>query len=332
MSLERANRIEGLLARLWGQPKFLTYQQAQELTLELAAGMREAFGYHNLSNFKYVAIPRGGYIVLGMLSYALNLPTNALQPLASSDSTLVIVDDCSLSGARFRQFLQEVKSKEVIFVHLLSNSSLREAILKQEPAVSACLAAADLFDLAPEIYSDRREYLAWNNRWQQRLGSAPYWIGIPELVIFPWSEPDRLVWNSATKQTENIWRLAAPDRCLKNWAQLGVPPRARVRLTLRVPDHVAYALGEEEITLCNLNTEELFGLQGTAAIMWRALAAYSDHQATLAYLLEIYDVEEATLEADLNAFVQTLLAQNLLEQVDPVNGTTSRPWTERGAI
>jgi hypothetical protein len=304
----------GWLTRTSANPHRLTYTQAEEAVFALAAELIGELGGGEARQFCYSPIPRGGLIVLGMLAYALDLDRGRLQRRPPG-APLVVVDDCSLSGARFGRFLQSVDSPQVLFAHLFSHPDLRAAILAQEQRVVGCVAAGDLRDLAPEVYPDRADYQAWQARWRQRLEGPRYWIGLPELVIFPWSEPDRPYWNPLTEQAENNWRFAPPDRCLKNWGRLNLPPRAVEHPMWRSPDHIAYSLEDEQVTLCNLQSKQLYGLEGIAADMWRALVAYRSTEAVVQYILSRYDVDEATLRHDLGAFVESLLAAGLLESV-----------------
>lgn len=295
----------------------LTYRQAEAATKQLAAQLVGAFGLAELGCFHYAAIPRGGLFVLGMLSYVLDLKPEALISSAT-DVPLVVVDDAAYSGARFAQFLSTVAHQEVIFAHLYSHPDLRAAIKHQEPCVVACLAAHDLRDLAPEHYSPESEYLAWKERWRQRAKRPVYWMGLPEMVVFPWSEPDRPVWNPVTERVEEGWWLTPPDRCLKNWARLRVPPSAQAKPTLRSPDGVAFHFDDDSIVLCDLRTEVVYGLEGVAADMWRALVGYGDLQAAAEYLLSFYEVDEQRLWGDLRAFADELLSKGLLEWIgDP---------------
>ncbi len=304
-----------LAARLDDAVRRVTYSQAEADAKRLAARLVAAFGRREVTRFRYEAIPRGGFFVLGMLAYLLDLSGRTLlRP--PPDAPLVVVDDCSYSGARFGEFLGLVRGKEVIFAHLYSHPDLRRAIMEQEERVVACLAAGDLHNQARERYPNESSYRAWQQRWRERLPLRCYWQGLPELVILPWSEPDRPVWNPQTGQVEDDWRLAAPDRCLKNWARLGVPPREVDRVTLRSADPVAFNLAEDRVILCDLRTEQVYGLEGVAAEMWRALAAYGDLDVVAGYLLDRYDVPDSRLRADLETFVAELLAKGLLERVE----------------
>jgi hypothetical protein len=249
------------------------------------------------------------------LSYILNLPARQLTSNQDSTAPLVVVDDCSLSGARFAEYLYEERRRPIIFAPLYAHPDLRAAILNEIPDVIGCLSALDLKDLAPEVYPTPKAYNAWQKRWQARSKNRFFWIGLPELVIFPWNEPDRPVWNPETNQVEDHWRLASPDRCLKNWGKLGLPPKLDIKAVVRIPDQVAYTVQREDVTLCNLADETVYGLDGVAADIWRALAAYGDLSATRDYLLEIYAVDAERVTADIHSLVESLLAKGLLEPV-----------------
>jgi len=164
-------------------------------------------GESGISHCSFRSIPRGGYFVLGMLSYLLDLERKALWS-PSPDGLLVIVDDCALSGARFYYALHSVPNERVIFAHLYSPPELRAAILAQEPRVVACVAAHDLRDSARERYPDEAEYKAWQQRWRERLPEPRYWVGLPEPVVFPWSEPERSVWNAETGEVKRYGEMS----------------------------------------------------------------------------------------------------------------------------
>jgi hypothetical protein len=316
MVKSRINGLSGLRVRLGGRPSVLDYPQVEQSVKLLAARLIDKFGRNAVRKFHYTAIPRGGVFVFGILSYVLDLPLKQPNFDVESSSTLVVLDDCSLSGARFAWFLNETERRPIIFASLYSHPDLRASILSQEPEVIGCLSAHDLKDLAPEIYPTKEAYDAWRQRWESRSKAKVYWIGLPELVIFPWNEPDRPVWNAETNSIEDNWRLASPDRCLKNWGKLGLPPKAGVRAVVRIPDQVAYTIQQDDVTLCNLEDETVYGLSGPAADIWRGLAAYGDLTATRDYLLELYEVDGERLTADIAELVETLLAKGLLERVN----------------
>lgn len=60
----------------------------------------------------------------------------------------------------------------------------------------------------------------------------------------------------------------------------------------------------------------MYPLTGTAADMWRTLAAYGDLEPAITHLLDRYDVDETALRRDLAAFTAKLYAQDLLARID----------------
>ena len=66
----QARTCESTLGRL----RYVGYRQAEEAVAELADRLRSRFGAHEVRSLSYVAIPRGGLIVLGMLASMLDAP------------------------------------------------------------------------------------------------------------------------------------------------------------------------------------------------------------------------------------------------------------------
>ena len=111
----------------------VSYHQAEAGAKSLAAELSAAFSRSELARFGYVAIPRSGHFVLGMLAYVLDLGPRQLlrQP---ADAPVVLVDDCALTGLRFQQMLQSLPHERVIFAHLYSHPALRQAIASRSRA------------------------------------------------------------------------------------------------------------------------------------------------------------------------------------------------------
>src|SRR6516165_11735499 len=84
---------------------------------------------------------------------------------------------------------------------------------------------------------------------------------------------------------------------------------ARVRVA---PDVMFRLVGDEGV-LVNLTTERYLGLNAVGTRMWTALGSASSIEAAYEQLLQEYDVEPARLRADLEEFVDRLLAQQLIE-------------------
>ena len=193
-------KTEGsVLNRDCSQLQYVDYGRAEQICRILASRLVERFTKVELSRFHFAAIPRGGHIVLGLLAYILNLRPAQLAPPHPPDIPLVVVDDCSLTGARFRQFMKGCAHQRVVFVSLYSHPALRAAIESEELRVLACLSAKDLFDYAPDRLG--HGYSAWQERWRSRLKGDGYWVGQVS-VCFAWNEPDRLLWNRTTQQSD----------------------------------------------------------------------------------------------------------------------------------
>jgi hypothetical protein len=297
--------------------RYVDYRQAEADTHLLAAKIVEVYSCTSLNEFHFIAIPRGGFIVLGILSYILDLKRWQLEPPSDPLSPICIVDDCALTGARFADILQSIENQTIIFAHLYSHPELRKAIVEKEERVKHCFAAHDLQDSMRYQAMSLTEREEWRQRWEGRLQKQRYWLGQPELVSFAWSEPDYPFWNDVTEQIEDGWRFMPPHQCLKNWSRLGIPPRPPQPVELLANPNVVTGMFDQTIWLCHTQTEEVYGLEGVAADMWRAVVGYGNLDLAVAYLGQQYEVNESILRSDLEQFVQKLLQQDLLERVKP---------------
>jgi hypothetical protein len=295
---------------------YISYAQAEADCERLAAQLLAHFRPEELRRYRFVAIPRGGFIVLGMLAYVLGLD-HAQMEAPHADVPLVVVDDCALTGARFRAFLEQCGSHEVVFVHLYSHPDLRAAIQAQEPRVVACLSAHDLHDHAPERLGS--QYPQWREDWLHRAGHRCYWAGQPDHICFAWNEPDVSFWNPVTAQEESAWRVVPPELCLKNRPAGGAVPicvqtQPEGKGPLRPTAHVLFGDLGNQIVVGNVKTGQSYALQAVAAAMWRALIAHGNLEDAAEALWQEYDVHAATLRADLRMFITELLARDLLVQ------------------
>ena len=313
-------RLESLKWRMRDElprMRYVSYDRAQSDCVVLAKSLEARFGRAARDEFHYAAIPRGGYIVLGMLAYALDLPAERLAPSPSRQVPLVIVDDCALSGARFKDLLPGLASDVIIFAPLYSPAELRRAILEREPRVLACLSAHDLQDEAPGRLGDG--YADWQERQQQRRGENGYWCGQPPPFGFAWNEPDGGFWNPVTNRYEKAWNFLPPERCLKN--RIGWDPdAARIQVNEDGPGPIVagkgvlYADFGDTILIGEAGSGRTHALEGVGADMWRALMTTGDTDPALAALRAAYDVDDATLGRDLRAFTETLFGKGLLKR------------------
>jgi Coenzyme PQQ synthesis protein D (PqqD) len=287
--------------------RYLDYPEAEAECRELAARLRTALGPDRLAAARFAAVPRGGLIVLGLLSVLLDLDRDQIGPPFPHDRPLVAVDDCIVSGARAFRFLGQTDHPEVVFAHLFSHPELRAAILEREPRVAACVSARDLtgrrLDLDREIPGDR------------------YWSGEVEALCFPWNEPDRTFWNPVSERWELAWRIVPPELCLKNHPAPGTEPipiqiQPEGKGPLRPSERALFAEIDGSVILFDLETGQGFHLGGAGSDLWRSIVRLGDLDAAVAALVPEYDVPEETLRLDARRFADDLLARGLLEARD----------------
>jgi hypothetical protein len=292
---------------------YLDHDAVLETSQRLADEVRTALGPAALAEARFSAIPRGGHFVLGELSYLLDLKREQLGG-PEDDRPWVIVDDCSISGLRFRETLDRADRSSVVFAQLCSHPDLRREV-EADPRVERCLAGLDLHDYAPASLGDL--YETWRGRWDARQPGRHFWLGKPDHVCFPWNEPDVRIWNPVTESEDAGWRVVPPSHCLKNRIRYDrgeIPLQVhRSPGPLRPGTGVAAARLGEEVVVARLGTLSAVSLSGAGADMWEALSRCGTISAAAEALTEIFDVPASQLESDLNTFLEALSAQGLME-------------------
>ena len=292
--------------------RYVSYSQAEADCHLLMATLIERLGVKELDRFSYVAIARGGIIVLGILSYVMGLKKEQFNKPSSPDVPLVVVDDCSLTGYRLSSFLKNCQSKEIVFASLYSHPDLRSTIEASEPRVIACLSAHDLEEVCEDPENDK---LAFREVWRARLGDRRHWIGRSECICFAWNEPDWLFWNSVTCQVESGWHLFPPELCLKNgtkFVPINTQPDARGPLYLA--EKTLYACYESEVLIGDLQSKESYRLEGVGADIWKAVIKSKGRDEIVDTILEDYEIDELSMRADLNDFIKDLIERGLLKE------------------
>jgi len=85
---------------------------------------------------------------------------------------------------------------------------------------------------------------------------------------------------------------------------------------ISVPKQVLVRTFQDESVLLNLASECYHGLDDIGTSMWQALIQSENIQTAYERLLSEYEVDEATLKNDLEAFIETLLGRGLVEVID----------------
>jgi hypothetical protein len=292
--------------------RYVTYADATMACEQLAEQLQNTFGSKSLQDFQFYGVPRGGLIVLGMLSYMLGLRSEQLNPAELSDAPLVVVDDCALSGSRFYCVLQQYPHQSLILATLYSHLELRDAIASREPNVLQCFSAQDLYDHGPETMGG--DYKTWQTQNQARLAGHRYWLGLPDYICFPWNEPDHLLWNPTTAALEQSWHILPPSVCLKNRPACGVSLPIQVQPTVRgwlqPTKHIVFGELNGQVLIGHLLTGETFGLSGKAAAFWQVILRVEGVDAAINRLSEQY--AGSNLRSDLTSLIDQLIAQQIL--------------------
>jgi hypothetical protein len=293
--------------------RYVTYAEAEIACESLATQLIERFGLKALSGFRFCGIPRGGLIVLGMLSYALGLSHDQMTPPYPEEVPLAVVDDCALSGSRFARTLQQYPRQDLIFAPLYSHPDLRRNLTETEPQVLHCLSGQDLVDHGPNMMG--AEYGAWQVQNQERLKGRRYWLGLPDYLCFPWNEPDHLLWNPLTQKLEESWHIVPPAYCLKNQPGVSFTVQRQPCFEgwLQPTAQTIFGSIDRQVLIGNLSTQETFGLSGRAAEFWWTLSSARSLEDAIASLARsTHEPELTELKIELTNLIEELLTQNIL--------------------
>lgn len=82
---------------------------------------------------------------------------------------------------------------------------------------------------------------------------------------------------------------------------------------INIADSVFSQEVDNEMVLLDTESEEYFGLDETAAVIWQHLAENESLREVHASMLAIYDVAAEQLEQDILAFVEKLIDAGLVQ-------------------
>lgn len=316
---------------------FVDYSQAEEVCGQLADRLVMVFGTDILQSAQFAAIPRGGLFVLGMLAYHLDLRPDQLTSLeaAHAGRMLFVIDDCSLSGTRFRESLNRIVTHSVVFCPLYAPEALCASIVSREPRVVNCLAGASLRDTSPT--SDDVGYSAWKHQRHAQLGGDGYWLGQTLGVAFAWCTPQTRRWDETEGRFMEGWDVVPPSRSLKRRRLLQrlegdpavdyLPP-----LTLNMPiseadvrahDRVLWSCRGNEVIVAKIPQRagigaRVYSLAGISAEFWQLLMTHGSMQHAIQVLLTRYQVASEWLGADMSSLVEQMRSEGLIVQCDGI--------------
>lgn len=329
--LARLRDLATLIRERFQYHRYIGYAEAEEAAQQLACELVSRYGKDALSRFQFTAIPRGGVIVLGILSYLLDLRSD--QVLVASNfraegEALVVVDDCSLSGYRFQDFIKNIDASRVIFCLLCAVPDLCRIIELREPRVEACFTAIGLSDIGTHRFGNY--YSQWREEQQRLIGGSGYWVGISQPVSFAWSEPQTLYWNGDRKAYAAGWNIMPPHLCLKRRVLAGefekrsdvtdiqksIVINKDVMGSIQATSRVLWVKTGSVIAIARIpETAEsvtCFHLDGVAADMWESLMLHGSIDKVCESLAGHYDVNDQVLRHDLSNFVDDLIGNGIL--------------------
>jgi predicted transcriptional regulator len=84
-------------------------------------------------------------------------------------------------------------------------------------------------------------------------------------------------------------------------------------------DDVIYQALQDEIVLLNMNDQKYFGLDDVGSEMWKLLVEHGNVETVTDRLCSEYDVDRATVQADLDILIRNLLNAGLLKASEKVS-------------
>lgn len=303
--LQRLTALHWMLAHVAPHTRYVDYPGVEAACRSLAGRLREELGA-GITHWPLSAIPRGGWFVLGVMSYLLG--QGDPEPEAEA-RPLVVFDDVAYSGDRFRRHLARLEASEIVFAPLFSTPQLRSAIPAAEPRVVSVVSGVDLVDHAPERLGD--DHGDWEQRWTEH--DDRYWDGQPDHVVFPWNEPDIRFWNRALDTSESGWRLVPPELCLKNQAT-DTPIRTISEWSgwMRLAPSTLYAQDEESVVVADTAGGQVVRLTGTSAFIWDQVANGRERSETVAAVVSSYNIDVGTAGSDVDELIAQLITAGLL--------------------
>lgn len=291
--------------------RYVSYSDLEADCRLLASQFEDTIGTDELRRYYFTCIPRGGLIVLGVLSYLLGLERWQLGlPPGPVDVPVVVVDDCAITGRRLHEFLTENQNNTIVFATLYSSPELRSAIAARESRVRACISARDLEMCGNNGEADQQEF----RELFQSPDQSDYWHGLTEYLCFAWTEPNFVFLNPVTQQVEGYWTIFPQEVCLKNGpARIPVHVLPDTRTEFRVSEDIVAVSDDDSVTIDNTATHNRFMMRGIAAEMWNVLMDRGTREALFFSFSREYDIDETTLRHDIADFIGDLVSRGILK-------------------
>lgn len=312
---ERLKSLVQLLSEAGDRLRFLGWADVERACQRLATRLRERLSEPFLAEARVIGIPRGGLIAAGLLAYELGLSRQHVGT-SGPDDTVILVDDCILSGVRIKQALETLDAASVVVASLFAPAAIHDAIEATDERLLLSISGEDLRDHGPTLLGDG--YEAWRHEWgprvQQRLHTS-----LLDLVIFPWNEPEVRLWNRETNQVEPHWWLAPQEACI---AHRGAQPAMEITIVDdlpgcdRIADHVVPVETAGGTALVDIVGGGGVMLAGTAAALWAAWLDAADVEDAALRVAQQYNTPASVVRDDLEEMLADLGERGLVVRGD----------------
>ena len=317
---ERA-RLTGLghLLRAAGSRlRLLDWSAVEHAVDDLAQRLRDRLGAEGLDGTKIVGVPRGGLIVAALLAYTLGVNREHLGTCARGD-TVILVDDCILSGVRISEAIASCPASTVIVATLFASPEVHRKVEGCDERVLASVAGVDLVDHGADVLG--RDYAEWIREWEPRVDQRLH-TALLDLVVFPWNEPEIRLWNAETAEIEPHWWLAPEASC---FAHRNETPAIDVHFVDELPgcsrllDHVVpiYLRGGAAL-IDTVGQDSVYMSDSTHALL-DAWLACDDIDEAAHEVAERYEVPEEVVRADLVGLLEDLAERGLVHPSTPIS-------------
>ena len=297
---------------------YVSFDVAAGECVILAERLEDRLGASALNEAVFAGVPRGGLIVLGMLSMVMGLRQDQLGSHRSAADLVVFIDDCALTGHRLKALIGESPAERLACGFLRAADELCAAVEARESRVEACLAVSRLRDVGPQMLGSG--YAHWVERWNHIAeGHERYWIGVPERVAFAWKEPDRSFINTATGEREVGWHVMPRKMCLSTQA---LPTKHVVVLQepgigpLRPSPGLFWIESDGIVEVAQQGSGEAVKLDAVGSAIWTSIVQCGEIDGVVTNLREIFDAPETRLRDDVDVFVDQLLETGLLVRTE----------------
>ena len=183
-----------------------------------------------LEGAKIVGVPRGGLIVAAVLAYALGVNRDRVGSCDRGD-TVILVDDCILSGVRISEAIASCPASTVIVATLFASPEVHDKVEGSDGRVLASVAGEELVDHGADVLG--QDYADWTREWEPRVDQLIH-TALLDLVVLGSSTPSGKTASTCKTAPRTCW--------VHGWlASTSTRQRTRSGNATRAPEEVVRA-------------------------------------------------------------------------------------------